>query len=114
MNTLRHTEHEPITRIYVVEELWPRKYNLPDHLWAKRYPEPKDPMSYYQTRSVYTGDGQLVQTWPTWLARAAQDCVLDNPRLRQDMQTGRPFYAVDPVSTSAGVVPAGYELPVAP
>ena len=38
------------------EECWPKKYNLPDDLWAMRFSEPKDPMSYFWLRDVYTTD----------------------------------------------------------
>jgi hypothetical protein len=112
LNTLRHTKHEPIARLFVVEEAWPRKFNLPDELWARRYTEPKDPVSYFQIRSTYTGDGRLTQSGPSWLARIAQDCIMDNPRLLADMKKGRPFYAVEPGVRRGHVTPAAYEMPV--
>src|SRR5690606_11465110 len=113
LNTLRQTDHEPMTRLFVVEEAWPRKYNLPDDLWARRYTEPKDPKSYYQLRGVYTPDGQLTKSGPSWLTRVAQESVMDNPRLVADMKKGRPFYAIEPGANRGHVVPTAYELPVA-
>ncbi len=96
LNTLRHTDHEPMARLLVIDEAWPRKYNLPDHLWRQRYPEPKDPVSYYQVEQIRTPTGQIVQQSPAWLVRLASDCVMDNPRLRADVTRGRPYYAVNP------------------
>jgi len=113
LNTLKQTDHEPMTRLFVVEEAWPRKYNLPDELWARRYTEPKDPKSYYQLRGVYTADGRLTKSGPSWLTRVAQECVMDNPRLLADMKKGRPFYAIEPSTGRGRVVPTAYELPVA-
>jgi len=113
-NTLRQTSHEPMSRVFVVEEAWPRKYNLPDKLWKLRYTEEKDRQSYYQLRGTYAADGQLLQSGPSWLARVAQECVLDNPRLHVDMKKGRPFYAVDAYSTPGQITPTAYELPATP
>ncbi len=113
LNTLRHTEHEPMARLLIVEETWPRKYNLSDELWARRYTEPKDKQSYYQMRAIYTPDGRLTHEWPSWLTRVSQECVLDNPRLLADMKKGRPFYAVEPGASRSRVVPTAYELPTA-
>ena len=111
-NTLRQTSHEPMTRLFLIDEAWPRKYNLPDDLWARRYAEPKDPMSYFQVRRITTPDGQIMQQQPTWLTRVANDCLLDNPRLRRDVSEGRQFYAVSPDPKRDRVTPASYELPI--
>ncbi|MEZ6147088.1 MAG: hypothetical protein R3B91_17050 [Planctomycetaceae bacterium] len=112
MNTLRQTQHEPMARLYVVEEAWPRKYNLPDNLWAQRYTEPKDRVSYYQLRGSYTPDGQPTEQWPPILTRLAQDAIMANPRLMQDMHKGKPFYAFDAPLNRGHVMPVGYEVPV--
>lgn len=113
LNVLRHTHHEPMVRLFLVEEAWPRKYNLPDDLWALRYSEPKDRLSYYQLRGTYTPDGAAMQQWPAWLTRLSQESVFDNPRLVADMKKGRPFYAVD-AQRERRVTPTSYELPTAP
>lgn len=112
-NTLAHTSHEPMTRLFLVEEVWPRKYNLPDHLWTRRYREPKDPQSYFQVRRVTTAGGQILQDQPAWLTRVSHECLMDNPRLRRDMSAGRQFYAISPDAQQQQMVtPASYELPV--
>jgi len=111
-NTLRQTQHEPMNRLLLVEEAWPRKFNLPDEYWSRRYIEPKDKKSYFQIRRVTTPEGQLLQERPTWLARASQDCLMNNPRLRREVAAGREFYAVNPTPRREVVTPTSYELPV--
>lgn len=96
MNTLRHTEHEPISRIYVIEEAWPKKYNLPDNLWAAQFDEPKDAHSYFHLKSIYDGDGMALQILPDYITTLQRMAVTNNPRLRADSLRGRPFFAVEP------------------
>ena len=95
-NTLRHTEHEPIRRFYSVEESWPKKYNLPDHLWALRFSEPKDPVSYYYIRGIYDSNGTVIERRPDFLAQLYADAIYNNPRLQADSARGRPMFAVSP------------------
>ena len=107
---LRHTEHEPIRRIVIVEEAWSKKYNLPDDLWEQRYGKSRAPISYFHIRAVADADGtiaELTQQWPILLANR---CVLDNPRLMSDVSRGHTFIAFDPERPSGGaVVPASYD-----
>ncbi|QDU37819.1 hypothetical protein Mal4_21360 [Maioricimonas rarisocia] len=111
LNTLRYTDHEPIDRIIVIEENWPKKYNLPDHLWARRYDEPKDPQSYYHLRAVFDTEGKLVRRNPVWENVLAQRNVLDNPRLMSDMTKGRPYVVLDPsLRNRSAVTPASYQV----
>jgi len=95
-NTLRHSEHEPIRRIISVEECWPKKYNLPDHLWAMRCAEPKDPISYFWVRNVYTADGQPLQGRPSYLTQLYTESIFKNPRLQADAKRGQQVFAVNP------------------
>ncbi|MGQ0633225.1 MAG: hypothetical protein ACT4QC_01335 [Planctomycetaceae bacterium] len=53
LNTLRHSAHEPIERVFVIEECWAKKFNLPDSVWKSRYDAPRDPYSYYRLRSEF-------------------------------------------------------------
>ena len=41
LNALKRTDHEPIRRVVMIEEVWPKKYNLSDRIWAMRFDEPK-------------------------------------------------------------------------
>ncbi|MCA9067133.1 MAG: hypothetical protein KDA96_28935, partial [Planctomycetaceae bacterium] len=34
-NILRHSSHDPVSRVYVIEEIWPKQYNLPPDLYAE-------------------------------------------------------------------------------
>jgi hypothetical protein len=96
MNTLRHTTHEPIVRMFSIEEAWPKKYNLPDHLWEIRFSEPKDPISYFWVRGIYSTDGEQLDRRPDYLAQLFIDAVYSNPRLQADSHRGRPMFAVNP------------------
>ncbi len=96
MNTLRHTEHEEMRRILVVQECWHKKYNLPDHLWAMRFEEPKDPYSYFWPFATYTGEGEMLTQNVDFLNNATAMSITDNPRLLSDARRGRPFFAINP------------------
>ena len=65
-NVLRHTSHEPIRRLVVVEECWPKKFNLPAEVYARRFGAEKDPVSYFNVRHVVSADGRLVASRPAW------------------------------------------------
>lgn len=95
-NTLDHTQHEPIRRIISIEECWPKKYNLPDHLWELRCGEPKDPISYFWVRNVYSPDGQPLEGRPSFLAQLYADTIFKNPRLAQDAMRGQQMFAINP------------------
>jgi hypothetical protein len=95
-NTLKHTRHEPIRRIIALEECWPKKYNLPDHLWELRCGEPKDPISYFCLRKVFTGDGEPLDARPDFLTQLYTTTVFKNPRLAQDAMRGRQMFAINP------------------
>lgn len=107
LNAIRQTSHEPIVRVFVVEECWAKKYNIPDELWSRWYDEPKDLETYHQVRHVYTPDGALVQSYPSWLSRQYALCLADNPRLVADARRNRPFFAVNPRGDSAGTYTPG-------
>lgn len=117
-NTLRNTDHEPIQRIYVVEETWAKKFNVPDHLWEKRYPEPKEPYSYFHLRKVYRGDGTLLTENGGWFDYQTHASISDNPRLWNDSQKGKSFLEVqtgirsyraedDDIVQTGALLPAG-------
>lgn len=94
-NTLQHTQHEPITRIFVVEECWSKKFDLPDHVWKLRYDEPKKPQKYCHLRSEFTGDGVLLHSFAPWIAIQNTNMVSNNPRLQADASRGRSLLMVE-------------------
>lgn len=96
-NTLRNAEHEPMGRVFVIEEHWPKKYNFPDHVWKLRYDEPKDKHSYYHVRHIYSPDGVLTHTSMSWLNWQSGLSVSANPRLLAESRRGRTFMAVNGV-----------------
>ncbi len=107
LNTLRHTDHEPMQRIYVVEENWAKKYNLSDELWAKRYDEPKDPHSYFHVRQILNERGEKLAQNPGWYDYQAGFCLSDNPRIWRDANRGKPFYQVNPLLRSTEPITSG-------
>ena len=97
LNTLQHTQHEPIVRFFVIEECWPKKYNLSDQLWAARFDEPKDSHSYFWVKTTFAADGSVLQGNRDYISHLTAMAIQDNPRLKADSLRGKPFYAVDPV-----------------
>jgi hypothetical protein len=90
-NVLKHTDHEPITRIFVLEEAWAKKFNLPDPLWEARYDEPKSPHRYRHVRYVFSSDGVPLQANNTWLTHQQTLVMSRNPRLQAEFRKSRPF-----------------------
>lgn len=118
-NCLKHTQHEPIRRVFCVEQSWSKKFNLPDELWKRWYENPKDLQVYNHVRSVWTPEGEPIQQNGSWFAVQEMLAVTDNPRLRTDSRKGQPFYAINPgsrydegtapsnmINTTAHLVPA--------
>lgn len=111
LSTLRHTEHEPMKQLIVVQEVWAKKFNLPDELWAQRYPEPKDKHSYFHIRQILTPDGRVISANPGWFSYQAGMCLSDNPRIRADSVRSKPFMEVQSYQkTPLTVVPGGMEV----
>jgi hypothetical protein len=94
-NNLRHTQHEPISRVFVVEEIWPKKFNLPDPLWDAAYDEPKDKHSYFHLRGICSADGEVVRAYNSWYRQQVARSVADNPRVLAAQQNSQPFYPVN-------------------
>lgn len=111
-NTLAHTEHEPMVRIHVVEECWPKKYNLSERVWQARYEVAKTPHSYFHHRCIFNPQGDTLHRAEGWVAVQSEIGILNNPRLRAEMRRGHTFYASNPGDRqSSGVVPTNYESP---
>ena len=93
---LAKTEHEPIHRVVILEEVWPKKYNMSDRSWANRFDEPKDKISYFWQRSEMTEDGRVTAALPDYLSYLQTKTVADNPRLINDLHRGRDHYVLSP------------------
>jgi hypothetical protein len=92
LNTLRHAAHEPIERIFVIEECWAKRFNLPDAVWASRYDGPRDVTKYHRLRSELLADGTPVKRQSAWLAHQSLLTVWENPRLQQDAELSRSLF----------------------
>ncbi len=88
---LAHTEHEPILRVFVVEQEYPKKFNLPDAQYEAYYQKPNPHRVYSHTRMVIDPEGQILSESPTWLRFQDNLCVVDNPRLVTNATHNRPF-----------------------
>jgi len=95
MNILKHTSHEPMKRVYIIEENWSKKYNIPDAYWAEKYEEPKEQHSYFYTRQILDGNGLLLNNFPNWASYQSSLIIMDNPRFLADAKRKRTFYAVN-------------------
>ncbi|GIX03198.1 MAG: hypothetical protein KatS3mg113_0204 [Planctomycetaceae bacterium] len=113
--TLDHTEHEPMRRIMVIEECWPKKYNLPPHLWALRIEEPREPYSYFWLKAAYSTHGEILQAMPDFAVWQTQQLALNNPRLQQEAMRHRPVFAIQREQrTDSLVTPAAWFSPPEP
>ncbi len=112
-NTLKHTTHEPMVRIFVVEEEFPKKLNMPDALYEAYYNKPKVPHCYYHTRFVFTPTGEVLSAQPVWFRYQRELGIRDNPRLIADAFRTRPFFATGPQMRGRGAYASGtfYEPP---
>lgn len=90
---LARTSHEPIRRVFVVEEHWPKRFNLPASLRGDA--GLKEKTSYWHTQAVYSPDGELVQAKPLWAATQRQKSLFDNPRIRAAADRNRTYFAVN-------------------
>lgn len=91
---LDHTEHEEIAHVWLIEEAWSKKYNLPDSAYEARYEEPKQKRSYYRTRLALAPDGKILDRYLDWAGFQNYLAITDNPRLVRDMAS-QPFMTDD-------------------
>lgn len=94
-NTLRHTQHEPITRVFVIEECWAKKYNIPDSAWQARYDGPREVNKYYRVRSIILPDGTVSESVGPWLGYQSAQMLADNPRLQAQANRSRPMFLIE-------------------
>ncbi|MBS0261529.1 MAG: hypothetical protein JSS02_06185 [Planctomycetes bacterium] len=115
-NVLKHTCHEPIVRVIVLDECWTKKLNLPDSVWNLRYDMPKDWHTYYHVRTVMLPDGTVTKRNDCFLTHQGRRMAYDNPRLVQQSLVGRPMFLSEPGAGVSGESAAGLpgaRLPVA-
>ncbi len=83
---ITHTQHDPIDAVYVVQEVWPKQYNLPERLWQQNFGNERDKISYYHLRAVCNSVGGVVSLYRSWLNQQTLNSVGDNPRLRREVR----------------------------
>lgn len=103
-NTLRHTQHEPIDRIFVIEEIWPKKFDLPEPVWNALYDSPKDAKHYYRLRAELNSDCEVVRGYSGWHDNQAWIAISDNPRLVNEARNGQSFFMVDQGRNTIGAL----------
>lgn len=91
-HVLDHTKHPPIDRVYVVQEIWPKQFNVPNHLWSFHFDEPKDPISTYNLRAICSASGTPIESYPDWFNNQMLQSIADNPRLQKAAQQATPYY----------------------
>lgn len=95
-NVLKNTSHEPITRVFVIEECWPKKYDLPDSIWKARYgDEPKDVQKYCRLRTELLPCGTETCRYASWLSCQNMRILSSNPRLQAESQAGKPMFMIE-------------------
>jgi hypothetical protein len=108
---LKHTDHDDIRRVIIVEEAWSKKFNLPDEWWHLRHAEPKDKHSYFHVRAVVSNDSEAQVRTGEWSTYLANQALMNNPRLMSDVKRGHTFFALDSAlqqDVNSGVIPTGY------
>ncbi|MGE5195245.1 MAG: hypothetical protein ACM3U2_22350 [Deltaproteobacteria bacterium] len=125
LNVLKHTRHEPMTRLFVIEECWAKKYNMADAVWKARYDDAKDLHRYYRLRVTLLPDGTVVQSYSSWLQYQYAQMMMDNPRLVEQANRSRTLFVLDKAAkpgrdvlensgTGFGGVSAPFAAPTAP
>ena len=107
-NILSRTKHEPIDQVYVVEEVWPKQYNMPPRLYQHYFDRENDKQSYFNLRAIFMEDGQTVTAYPTWDSKQRLSSIYDNPRLRRQASQASSLYS--PLYTPN----SGRQQPVSP
>ncbi len=97
-SVLEHTKHEPIERVFVIEQSWSKKFNLPDRLWDAQYTEAKDPHSYFHLRQVISPEGDVLSASQNWMDYQIGKTIGENPRLWRDSRKGRTAWEVRSVA----------------
>lgn len=90
-----NTQHEPFTRMFVIEEAWAKQFDLPEYIWKASNAIQRSP--YYYTKVVLeqSGDGEITMADGPWLDSQSQMMLADNPRIEQEIRASRPFWMVD-------------------
>ena len=92
-NVLDHTAHEDINQVFMVQEVWPKQYNLPPRLYEKYFQRENDKVSYFHLRAVLSDDGKPLKMFPDWFVQQELNSINDNPRLQQQASRALSVYS---------------------
>ena len=92
-NILKNTVHENIDRVYVVEEVWPKQYNVPPKLFEQYFERANDKLSYFHLRAICAPNGRPLTINPDWHTQQQLNAVYDNPRLRRQSHNATGLYS---------------------
>ena len=103
-HVLERTDHPPIDCVYLVEEAWPKQFNLPESLWESHFGGEPDKTTYFHLRAVCGADGRYLNVFPEWLQQQKLNSIADNPRLQREVSQARSSFGMLYVPTmhSAG------------
>jgi hypothetical protein len=93
-HVLEKTAHPPINRVLVIEEFWNKKYNIPDPIYRYAYGREKDQKKYFSLRATLDHEGNYLTRNLDFENSLAYQQFIENPRMKQLMHQGKPFYEV--------------------
>ena len=88
------TAHEPLTRVFLIEEHWSKQTNLSPTLYEQTHGQPWHRTVHRQVREVISIETDRVESRESWLAAQTRRAVMSNPVLKAEQNRGRPVYAV--------------------
>ena len=88
-----HTQHEPIERVFAVQEVWPKQYNLPPELYQEYFARENDKLPYFHVRAICSENGSPLQVYPSWFDQQSLKTVYDNPRLQKQAHQATSLYS---------------------
>ena len=92
------SRHEPLTRIFVMEESWSKQFNLPPRLYEQTHGCRPDRVVHRHLRGILAPNGHVLQTQAGWFVCQQQEAMFANPTLRGDAYRGRSLYAGNPMA----------------
>lgn len=90
-----NTQHEPIARMFVVEECWAKQYDLSENTWKTYNAVPYQPFRYTKVVLEQSGDGEITAIHPSWIDCQPNVMLTDIPRLEQEIRNSRNFFTVE-------------------
>ena len=87
------TDHEPLSRIYVVEENWSKQFNRSPTAYQRLHARPYERVVHRNVRCVVDTSGHVLEARRPWFAMQHTQAVMSNPTIAAQSRRGRPLYA---------------------